>query len=179
MLQILLDTIARPGSIPDSALAAQTRYLERALIAGLLASQPHSMTEAIRRGPIEAGSTALRQVVDLVAAAPGAQYTVADLAEAAGVGVRQLQKLFRDELDMSPARYLRNVRLDRARSDLTSNDGTATVSDVAYRWGFNHLGRFAQHYEKKFGETPSRTLKAAEGVNRAGRCRRSGDRSRV
>ncbi len=159
MLQILFDIIARPGTIPDAALAMQTRHLERALIAGLLASQPHSMTEAIRSGPTQACSAALRKVVDLVAEAPGAQYTVADLAQAAGVGVRQLQKLFRDEFDMSPAHYLRNVRLDGARSDLISNDGTTTVSDVAYRWGFNHLGRFAPHYERKFGETPSRTLR--------------------
>jgi AraC-like DNA-binding protein len=158
ILQILLDTIARPGSIPDSALAAQTRYLERALIAGLLASQPHSMTEAIRRGPVEASSTAVHHVVDLVAAAPGAQYTVVDLAQAAGVGVRQLQKLFRDEFDMNPTEYLRNARLDRARSDLLSADAT-TVGEVAYRWGFNHLGRFAAHYEHKFGESPSRTLR--------------------
>ncbi|MGA9678634.1 MAG: helix-turn-helix transcriptional regulator [Mycobacterium sp.] len=58
-----------------------------------------------------------------------------NLAQAAGVGVRQLQKLFRDEFDMSPAHYLRNVRLDGARSDLISGDEVTTVSDVAYRWG--------------------------------------------
>jgi AraC-like DNA-binding protein len=57
------------------------------------------------------------------------------------------------------AHYLRNVRLDGARSDLISGDEATTVSDVAYRWGFNHLGRFAAHYEHKFGETPSRTLR--------------------
>ena len=91
-LQLLLDAVARPGSVPDVALVAQTHYLERALIAGLLASQPHSMTEAIGRRAIQANSTALHQVVDLIAAAPGAQYTVADLAQSAGVGVRQLQQ---------------------------------------------------------------------------------------
>lgn len=158
-LQLLLDAVARPGSVPDVALVAQTHYLERALIAGLLASQPHSMTEAIGRRAIQANSTALHQVVDLIAAAPGAQYTVADLAQSAGVGVRQLQKLFRDEFDTSPAEYLRNARLDGARSDLLCADATTTVSDVAYRWGFNHLGRFAAHYEHKFGEMPSRTLR--------------------
>jgi len=75
------------------------------------------------------------------------------------VGLRQLQKLFRDQFDMSPAVYLRNLRLDGARSDLLAGEETTTVSDVAYRWGFNHLGRFAQHYEHKFGETPSRTVR--------------------
>jgi AraC-like DNA-binding protein len=158
ILQILLDTVTQPGSVPDAALAAQTRYLERSLIAGLLASQPHSMSEAIHRGGVAASSAALRQVVDLVAAAPGAQYTVADLAHAAKVGVRQLQKLFRDEFAMSPVEYLRHARLDGARSDLLEGEGVDTVSDIAYRWGFNHLGRFAQHYERKFGESPSRTL---------------------
>lgn len=159
ILQILLDTVARPGSIPGPALAAQTRYLERALIAGLLGSQPHSMSDALARGAVRTGSAALRKVVDLVAAAPGAQYTVADLAHEAGVGVRQLQKLFRDHFDMSPAAYLRGVRLDGARSDLARGEDATTVGDVAYRWGFNHLGRFARHYERKFGETPSRTLR--------------------
>lgn len=159
IIQLLLDAVAHPDTVPDAALAAQTRHLERAVIAGLLAGQPHSMTDDIRRDGIRAGSSALRKVVDLIAEAPGAQYTVADLAQAAGVGVRQLQKLFRDELDMSPACYLRNVRLDGVRSDLIDHDGTATVSDVAYRWGFNHLGRFAQHYERRFGESPSRTLR--------------------
>ncbi len=159
IVQILLDTITRQGASPDAATATQTRHLERALIAGLLASQSHTMTEAIERGPVVPVSTAVRKVVDLVAKAPGAQYTIAQLAQAAGVGVRQLEKLFADEFDMSPAHYLRNVRLDGARSDLISNDQTSTVSDVAYLWGFNHLGRFAQYYERKFGETPSQTLR--------------------
>ncbi|MGA9361915.1 MAG: helix-turn-helix domain-containing protein [Mycobacterium sp.] len=105
------------------------------------------------------------------------RFHCSDLAQAAGVGVRQLQKLFRDEFDMSPAHYLRNVRLDGARSDLISGDEVTIVSDVAHRWGFNHLGRFAAHYEHKFGETPSRTLRQRRKVRRAGRCRRAtGDR---
>ncbi len=156
-LMILVDAVARPGSVPDAALLAQTRYLERALIAGLLAGQPHSMTEAIGGTSTDSTPASLRKVVELIAAAPGAQYTIGDLAQAAGVGVRQLQKLFRDRFDMSPAQYLRGVRLDGVRADLM--DSCDTVSDVAYRWGFNHLGRFARHYEQKFGETPSHTLR--------------------
>lgn len=159
-LQILLDTVVRPGLVADAALMAQARYLERALIAGLLASQPHNMTEAITAvsGP-SAPPAALGKVIDAVGAAPGAQYTVVDLAQLAGVGVRQLQKLFAEHYDMSPVQYLRNIRLDGARADLLSGDKSTTVSAVAYQWGFNHLGRFAAHYEHKFDETPSQTLR--------------------
>ncbi|MBV6756438.1 AraC family transcriptional regulator [Rhodococcus opacus] len=163
-LQILLDTIADPGPVPDPALIAQVSHLERALISGLLVNQGHSMSEAILNGGEDADNpAAVRKVLDLLEAAPGAQHTVADLAEAAGVGVRQLQKLFLDRFEMSPSEYVRNLRLDGVRADLLKREPGCTVSEVAFRWGFNHLGRFAQYYEQKFGETPSRTLGIRQG----------------
>lgn len=163
-LQILLDTIADPGSVPEPALLAQISYLERALISGLLANQGHSMSEAIlRSGEDSDNPAAVRKVLDLLEAAPGAQHTVTDLAEAAGVGVRQLQKLFLDRFEMSPSEYVRNLRLDGVRADLLKRDPDCTVGEVAFRWGFNHLGRFAQYYEQKFGESPSRTLGIRRG----------------
>lgn len=88
---------------------------------------------------------------------PGTHYTIAGLAQAAGVGVRQLQKLFHDHFDMSPLEYLRNIRLDGVRSEILSGNEDSAVSDIAFRWGFSHLGRFAQHYRHKFGESPSQT----------------------
>jgi AraC-like DNA-binding protein len=158
-LQLLLDTIADPGPTPDSAVAAQVSYLERSLIVGLLSHQRHSMTESMRRDVRGADNPiAVRRVLDLVAATPGAQYTIADLARAAGVGARQLQKLFQSRFDMSPSEYVRNIRLDGARADLSRREPGSTVSDIAFRWGFNHLGRFARYYEIKFGEMPSQTL---------------------
>ena len=35
----------------------------------------------------------------------------------------------------------------------------AGLTDLALRWGFSHLGRFAQDYRRAFGEPPSRTLR--------------------
>ena len=32
------------------------------------------------------------------------------------------------------------------------------VSAIASRWGFFHLGRFAQSYRARYGELPSQTL---------------------
>ncbi|MFC9362465.1 helix-turn-helix domain-containing protein [Rhodococcus sp. NPDC057014] len=74
--------------------------------------------------------------------------------------MRQLQNLFRDHYEMSPSAYVRNVRLERVRSELfTATSDATTVSDAAYRWGFNNLGRFAKAYQQKFGEPPSHTLR--------------------
>jgi AraC-like DNA-binding protein len=52
--------------------------------------------------------------------------------------------------------YLRRVRLVRAHDEL-HRDGTVGVAEVAFRWGFTHLGRFAAEYAKKYGDLPSHT----------------------
>jgi len=45
--------------------------------------------------------------------------------------------------------------------DLTGGDRAhrPTVAEVAYRWGFTHLGRFAHDYRARYGEAPSTTLR--------------------
>ncbi len=87
--------------------------------------------------------------------------SVDDIAAEVEVSVRTLQNQFAKDLDQTPTRYLRERRLDRARSDLadaTASSGVS-VTEVATRWGFTHLGRFAAVYKNRFGESPSQTLK--------------------
>ncbi|MEN0135071.1 MAG: AraC family transcriptional regulator [Rhodococcus sp. (in: high G+C Gram-positive bacteria)] len=161
LLEILLDSLDDPHITPTAGLATQTDYLERALISGLLVQQHHSMSAQVY-APLESRHPrAVQKVLDHVESSPGSQLTVGDLAAIAGVGARQLQNLFQEQFGMSPATYIRQLRLDGVRSDLLRADDTTTISGVAFRWGFNHLGRFASQYERKFGETPSQTLRAA------------------
>ena len=75
------------------------------------------------------------------------------------MSVRALQAGFQEELGMSPTVYLPNTRLDRARADLLAGPADVSLSEVASRWGFWHLGRFAQHYRRKFGLQPSETAR--------------------
>jgi AraC-like DNA-binding protein/tetratricopeptide (TPR) repeat protein len=104
----------------------------------------------------------LNRALDRLAAEPERAWTLASLAAACGVAPRTLQKHFRRFLDCTPLEFIRDLRLDRARQQLLREPTTASVTDVATRWGFNHLGRFAAWYRMRYGESPSATLRRCE-----------------
>ncbi|MFC5137687.1 helix-turn-helix domain-containing protein [Actinomycetospora rhizophila] len=88
---------------------------------------------------------------------------VADVAAAAGLGVRGLQMAFRRWRDTTPLAYLREVRLARAHQELRDADARTsgeTVADIAARWHFTHPGRFSVTYRERYGCSPSETLRA-------------------
>lgn len=90
--------------------------------------------------------------------------TVPDLCQATHASRRALQYAFEEILHLSPVTYLRVMRLNRVRGELLGH-GAQTVGDVAARWGFWHLSRFAADYRQHFGELPSATR--ARGAARA------------
>lgn len=85
--------------------------------------------------------------------------TIADICAATAVSERTLQYAFRRYVNVTPLIYLRMCRLNRARAALRQLDpNSATVTTIALRYGFLHLGRFSADYKNTFGESPSETL---------------------
>jgi AraC-like DNA-binding protein len=77
------------------------------------------------------------------------------------VGSRGLQDGFARHVGVSPTAYLRDVRLRRVHADLHAADPARhTVAEIALRWGFAHLGRFAATYRRRYGCAPSQTLRS-------------------
>jgi transcriptional regulator GlxA family with amidase domain len=88
-----------------------------------------------------------------------APITLDDILEVAGVPGRTLFKHFHDWRGISPMRYLRNARFRQAREALRRAGPEATVTEIAMNCGFAHMGRFSVEYRKRFGESPSETLR--------------------
>jgi AraC family ethanolamine operon transcriptional activator len=88
---------------------------------------------------------------------------VPELCERLHVSRRTLQYCFQDVLGMSPAAYLRAIRLNGARRDLGDSARVPSVNEVAAAWGFWHLSQFATDYRRLFGVRPSETLQRAVG----------------
>jgi AraC-like DNA-binding protein len=138
------------------------RQLTESLVRGLLVAAPHNYREALdnHRSGL-AAPRAVRRVAEAMRADAAQAFTVADLARIAGVSPRSLQDSFQRYLGTSPMAYLREVRLSRAHRELReAGPGQNTVTEIAYRCGFVHLGRFAALYRRRYGVSPSQTLRS-------------------
>lgn len=84
---------------------------------------------------------------------------VDDLAQAAGVSPRTLERHFREFLGTTPLGWVRSARLALARRKLLQPGPEDSVTGIALSSGFQQLGRFATRYRQHFGELPSQTLR--------------------
>ena len=85
--------------------------------------------------------------------------SILDLCNHIGASRRKLQYCFQETLGINPVAYLRALRLNAVRRELRDSPHEHGVQEVAARWGFWHLSRFASDYRTLFGETPSQTLR--------------------
>lgn len=145
------DAVARPLVAGSAA---------RLLAATALSAFPsNALTEPTIEDRRDAHSATLRRAVTFIHDNAHLDISVADIAAAVPVTIRAVQLAFQRHLHTTPTRYLRQVRLARAHEDLTrASPEDATITAVAYRWGFHSSSRFAAQYQRAYGVKPSRTL---------------------
>lgn len=83
---------------------------------------------------------------------------LATLSQVCGLSGRAIQLGFQKHRGLSPLKFSRNLRLDAARRDLINADVQLNVTQVAMKWGFSNLGRFAEDYSRRHQELPSETF---------------------
>ncbi|GAB9238908.1 AraC family transcriptional regulator [Bradyrhizobium diazoefficiens] len=132
-----------------------------ALLDHLLNGQRHGLSDAIRTfsGQAERLPRALRVARDRLADNAGEPLDLAQLACAAGIGIRALQLGFRRHFGVSISEMLLDMRLAGLHARLAQARPDASITEIAFDLGFTHLGRMAGAYREKFGETPSATLR--------------------
>jgi AraC-like DNA-binding protein len=163
LVEVLVREAGREDGLFRHRLAVAN--LQHLLIEGLLLTQPHNYTSALLDDGRPASEAVVNRAIDLARAYPESAWTTAKLARATGVSVRALQKAFARSGEPPPMTYLRHVRLQRVRAELagaSQRRSPATITTVASRWGFVHLGRFAQQYRQMFGESPSQTFRRSD-----------------
>jgi AraC-like DNA-binding protein len=155
---LIAETKRADGLLQSPLVAAQ---LEALILTGLLTAQPHNYTAALRTEPKTPPPRAIRNALEYIHTEYNRAMTTERVAAQAGMSTRALHRGFREHVGCTPMDYLRDIRLKRAREMLAAADASSalTVTEVALDAGFMHMGRFSAQYRRRFGESPSETLR--------------------
>jgi AraC-like DNA-binding protein len=104
-------------------------------------------------------SSIVKRLYELGVERPDEPLCVMNACMILGVSARMLHRTCCEQLGMGPKRYLILRRFHMAHRALRSASLETSVTDIATRFGFWELGRFAVAYKTLFGESPSATLR--------------------
>ncbi|MBQ8432369.1 MAG: helix-turn-helix domain-containing protein [Clostridia bacterium] len=91
------------------------------------------------------------------------QITLEHLGTLTGYVPLHVLRIFKAETGETPHDYLCNLRMTYARNLLLNTDGT--ISEVASKCGFQSSSHFQTLFKQKFGITPGKYRKSAEGYD--------------
>ena len=91
-------------------------------------------------------------IIELMEANLSEPLSLLDIADHVGLSRRQIERLFRQEMGRSPARYYLEIRLDRARHLLVQS--TMPVVEVAIACGFVSASHFSKCYRELYAKSP-------------------------
>ena len=100
----------------------------------------------------------VKEVIDYLTASVHELPNIQALCTVANLSERTLQYGFLEYIGLTPIQYMRVLRLNRVNIDLKLSTKKEKITDVALKWGFIELGRFAKDYKSLFMELPSETL---------------------
>ncbi|PMS14678.1 AraC family transcriptional regulator [Trinickia dabaoshanensis] len=164
-LRAILDESARRGAPPSPFLRNQLQSSVLAALFDLCVAPQRTDSESIRASTYRRRLALVMDARDYAIAHRDRPIGVPELCEHLHVSRRTLQYCFQDVAGLAPAAYLRALRLNGARRDLTgaaqAAPHAASVQDIATAWGFWHFSQFSADYRRLFGVRPSDSLKHA------------------
>jgi AraC-like DNA-binding protein len=161
-LRLAIDDFERGGSMLLNPITMQ--QFEQLVLTNLLLSHPHSYTKSLRRLATLISSRDVKRAIDYMEAHLILAIGLADITVAAGVPGRTLLEHFRRYHGVSPMAYLRRARFAKVREALRHAEPEENVTSIAMSLGFSHMGRFSVEYRKRFGESPSETLRQSRST---------------
>lgn len=148
-----LATLAAPGETHALLEAELTRHALVTTLTTFPTTFLRALESPAQRSPAPTTARRAAAFMDEHARLP---ITIDDVAQSVHISTRGLQYAFKREFGVSPREYLRRARIAGAHDDLVR--GVGSVAQIARRWGFLHVSRFATYYRAEYGVHPRDTL---------------------
>jgi AraC-like DNA-binding protein len=162
MFDFLFAELQRSDTLLTNEIAV--RSFEENLALCVLLGLPHNYTGRLGRQKAAAAPGNVRRAEAFMRANAGMPLTMAEIAEAAGCGVRALQIAFRRFRDTTPTGVLQQARLEQARTEMLRPGQTESLARIAAAHGFSSPTRFAQFFRRTYGIYPSEVLRERRDI---------------
>jgi AraC-like DNA-binding protein len=167
LLRFLVLTLNGPGGHAPAML--ELAAIEELLMLTLLNHQPHNYGIQAGRAAEDGASASFGRAVKFIRQNLANDIALADIAEAAYCSPRTLARVFKEAGEAAPIQYVHKLRLQAIRADLLKwSAQRKTVAEIAFQWGYRHLGEFNRQYRSAFGETPSETRQGLQALTLPG-----------
>ncbi|WP_069161457.1 GlxA family transcriptional regulator [Nocardia altamirensis] len=138
--------------VEDDHGAAVARSLAKTLVVFL--RRPGGQSQfSVRESAGLARSAGLRRAVDAVVTDLSADHSLPAMAQRAALSERHLSRLFQQEIGMTPAQYVKQVRVEAAQALLEAGD--QPIATVARRSGFGSEETLRRTFLEALSTTPS------------------------
>lgn len=156
---LMKDAANESISLPAGMGRLVQRELRNGLVGLLLTGVAHEHSALLAGAASAPAPGHVKRVEDFLRAHPDRDISVTELAVIAGTSLRALQEGFRRFRNITLTEAIRDARLVQWRRLLEAPPQGAGVGMLAVAAGLTHLGRAAALYAKRYGETPSETLR--------------------
>lgn len=95
----------------------------------------------------------IKKIVDAMHDGYARDLTLEELARSVNLSVWHLRHLFKAEVGASPARYLKTLRLERAK--LLLEDSFLSIKEVMAKVGMTDPSHFTKDFKKAYGLAPT------------------------
>ncbi len=136
--------------------------LGQALMIQFLLCNSHNFSARLSLPPVAPSFNQLQRAEDYLETHWDQPFDIAALAKASNVSARSVFRYFKAARGITPAEFLKTVRLERARMFLSTADQHGAIMTIGMKCGFHSLGHFSREYRNAFGELPSETLRKSK-----------------
>lgn len=81
-------------------------------------------------------------------------WTVEEMARAVRLSASHFKQLFKRKTGSSPMAYLHNLRLKKAREQLSDTQSFLQIKEIAANCGFTNDSHFSREFKKTYGIAP-------------------------
>jgi AraC-like DNA-binding protein len=95
----------------------------------------------------------VEKIIEMMREDVRGELSLAEFAQSVNLSVWRLCHIFKSDVGMPPMRYLRGLRMERAKDLLESS--FLSVKEIAYRVGLNDESHFVRDFKSTYGSSPA------------------------